>query len=163
MTVIDVQKDAAALTLTFVAEFDAPVERVWQLWADPRKLERWWGPPEWPATFTRHELHEGGTVEYHMTGPDGTIAGGWWTVTAVDAPRTLAFDDGFADDDGRPHPDMPVTHAVVTLELVGEGRTRQTLVSTFPTLEALEELAAMGMEEGMRQAMGQADAILAEG
>lgn len=75
----------------------------------------------------------------------------------------LAFDDGFADDDGEPHPDMPVTHAVVTLEPVGEGRTRQTLVSTFPSLEALEELAAIGMEEGMRQAMGQADAILAEG
>ena len=92
MTVIDVQKDTTALTLTFVAEFDAPVDRVWQLWADPRKLERWWGPPEWPATFTRHELHEGGTVNYHMTGPDGTIAGGWWTVTAVDAPRMLAFD-----------------------------------------------------------------------
>ena len=162
MTVIDVQKDTTALTLTFVAEFDAPVERVWQLWADPRKLERWWGPPEWPATFTRHELQEGGTVEYHMTGPDGTKAAGWWTVTAMDAPRTLAFDDGFADDDGRPHPDMPVTRIVMTLEPQGEGRTRQRLVSTFPSREALEELVAMGMEEGMRLAMGQADAILAE-
>jgi hypothetical protein len=31
--------------LVLVAEFDAPIERVWQLWADPRQLERWWGPP----------------------------------------------------------------------------------------------------------------------
>jgi hypothetical protein len=31
------------LSLTLVADFDAPIERVWQLWADPRQLERWWG------------------------------------------------------------------------------------------------------------------------
>ena len=50
---------------------DAPPERVWDLWADPRKLERWWGPPFWPATFTAHDLAPGSHVEYHMTGPTG--------------------------------------------------------------------------------------------
>ena len=45
MTVTAVRKDAEALTLTLDAEFEAPAERVWQLWADPRQLERWWGPP----------------------------------------------------------------------------------------------------------------------
>ena len=60
MTVIDVQKDTTALTLTFVAEFDAPVDRVWQLWADPRKLERWWGPPEWPPSTTVSPTTTGG-------------------------------------------------------------------------------------------------------
>ena len=47
----------------------ASPERVWQLWADPRQLERWWGPPTYPATFTQHDLAPGGHVEYHMTGP----------------------------------------------------------------------------------------------
>ncbi len=41
MTVTAVRKDSQRLTLTVEAEFDAPVERIWQLWADPRKLERW--------------------------------------------------------------------------------------------------------------------------
>ncbi len=50
MTVTTVDTDLDARTLTLVAEFDAPVERVWELWADPRKLERWWGPPGYPAT-----------------------------------------------------------------------------------------------------------------
>src|SRR5438552_4195131 len=50
MTVIAVDRDLAALTLTIVSEFGAPVERVWQVWADPRQLERWWGPPNYPAT-----------------------------------------------------------------------------------------------------------------
>ena len=37
--------DLDALTITVTATFDHPVEKVWDLYADPRKLERWWGPP----------------------------------------------------------------------------------------------------------------------
>jgi uncharacterized protein YndB with AHSA1/START domain len=56
MTVTAVRKDSEKLTMTLEAEFDASVDRVWQLWADPRQLERWWGPPTYPATFTEHDL-----------------------------------------------------------------------------------------------------------
>jgi uncharacterized protein YndB with AHSA1/START domain len=160
MTVIDVRKDPQALTLTFVAEFDAPVEQVWQVWADPRRLERWWGPPTWPATFVEHQFVVGGRSRYYMTGAEGEKAGGWWRITAIDEPHRLEFDDGFAGEDGEPNADMPTIHATVTLEPAGSG-TRMTTVSTFPTLEDLEKLAAMGMEEGMRLAMGQIDAVLA--
>lgn len=77
MTVVSVTKDVDALTLTFVAEFAASVERVWQVWADPRQLERWWGPPTWPATFQRHDFVVGGQSRYHMTGPEGEKSHGW--------------------------------------------------------------------------------------
>ena len=76
MTLVTSSKDLQALTMVVVAEFDASTEQVWQLWADPRKLERWWGPPDWPATFTRHDLSSGGESRYHMTGPDGEQPGG---------------------------------------------------------------------------------------
>lgn len=71
MSVISTAKDSAALTLTLVAEFDADPDRVWDVWEDPRKLERWWGPPTFPATFTRHDFHVGGQSRYFMTGPAG--------------------------------------------------------------------------------------------
>ena len=64
MTVTAVRKDPEALTMTITAEFDAPVERVWELWADPRLLERWWGPPTYPATVIEHDLSPGGRVHY---------------------------------------------------------------------------------------------------
>jgi uncharacterized protein YndB with AHSA1/START domain len=51
MTVISMDTNPEALSMTLVAEFDAGVERVWQLFEDPRQLERWWGPPTYPATF----------------------------------------------------------------------------------------------------------------
>jgi hypothetical protein len=41
--------------------------------------------------------------------------------------------------------------------------TRMTITSTFPTLEAMEQMVAMGMLEGMAGALGQIDAILADG
>lgn len=161
MTVISAHKDPEALTLTFVAEFDASAERVWQVWEDARQLERWWGPPTWPATFDRHDFVPGGTSNYHMTGPDGEKVHGWWKITDVQRPNRLAFDDGFADENGEPTGDMGVTHGVVTFEQL-DDRTRMTAVTSFESLEQLEQMSAMGMEEGTREAMSQIDTLLAE-
>ena len=161
MTVISSQKNAEALSFTVVAEFDAGVERVWQVWEDPRKLERWWGPPTWPATFDSHDFVPGGKASYYMTGPEGEKGRGWWRFTAIEAPHRLEFDDGFADENGDPDLSMGTSHAVMELEAI-DNRTRMTMVSTFDSAEALEKVLAMGMEEGMMQALAQIDAILAE-
>jgi len=162
MTVTAVRKDPEALTMTLDAEFDATPERVWQLWADPRQLERWWGPPTYPATVTAHDLRTGGRVEYHMTGPEGDQPRGYWEVVEADAPRRLVFRDGFANADGTPNSDMALTEARVTIAEVAVGRTRMTIESRFPDAAAMEQLLAMGMEQGLTEAVGQIDAILAE-
>ena len=99
MPVVDITKDLDALTLTIVADFAAPVERVWQLYADPRQLEQVWGPPEYPATFVDHDLAPGGRVTYYMTSPEGDRYHGCWVVGEVAAPDRFAFDDFFADVD----------------------------------------------------------------
>jgi uncharacterized protein YndB with AHSA1/START domain len=160
MTVKAVTKDPATLTMVVTAEFDAPVERVWQLWADPRQLERWWGPPTYPATVVDHDLVPGGTVTYFMTGPEGDKHGGWWRVLAIDAPHSLEVQDGFSDDTGSPNLDMPTTTMRVVLSEEG-GVTKMVMTSTFPSLEAMEQLINMGAEEGLRAAMAQMDEILA--
>lgn len=161
MPVISSTKNLEALSFTLVAEFDAGVERVWQILEDPRQLERWWGPPTWPATFEQFEFQPGGKAGYYMTGPEGEKAAGWWRFTAIEAPRKLEFDDGFADESGAPVESMGTTHAAVDLEDLG-GRTRMTIRSTFESEEQMEEMVKMGMEEGMREAAGQIDALLAE-
>jgi uncharacterized protein YndB with AHSA1/START domain len=162
MTVTAVHKDPHALTMTLDAEFDASPERVWQLWSDPRQLERWWGPPGYPATVTKHELRPGGRVDYHMTTPEGDTPRAYWEVQEVDPPHSLTVYDGFANDDGSPNMEMPVGEFRVTIEEVDAGRTRMSIVSSFPSSEAMEQLLAMGQEEGMTEAVGQIDAILAE-
>jgi uncharacterized protein YndB with AHSA1/START domain len=162
MTVTAVRKDLDALTLDLTAEFDATPERIWQLWADPRLLERWWGPPAYPATFTEHDLTPGGRMAYFMTGPAGDKAPGWWTILEVDPPRGLSFRDGFANQDGTPDPDFPEVNVHVAIEDIGGGRTRMSIQSRFPNPAAMEQLAALGMVEGLTEAVGQIDAILKE-
>ena len=162
MTVTTVRKDPTALTMTVETEFDATPERVWQLWADPRQLERWWGPPTYPATFTKHDLSAGAHIDYHMTGPEGDRHHGYWEVQEVDPPRLLTVSDGFAGEDGSPNLDMPTGEMRVTIEAIDEGRTRMSIESIFPSTEAMEQLLAMGQEQGMVEALGQIEAILAE-
>jgi uncharacterized protein YndB with AHSA1/START domain len=159
MSVTSVDEDVDNLTLTLVADFAAPVERVWQLWADPRQLERWWGPPGYPATVEEYDLTPGGEVAYFMTGPEGEKYRGWWRIMSVDPPASLVFVDGFADQDGKPRDDMPTTTAQVRLT-AHDGGTRMELRSVFGSREQMEQLADMGMVEGLRQAVGQIDALL---
>jgi uncharacterized protein YndB with AHSA1/START domain len=144
-----------------IAEFDAPIERVWQLWADPRQLERWWGPPTHPSTVEKHELAEGGEVTYVMTGPGGEKSRGWWRVTSVDAPTSLEFTDGFANQDGTPNTNMPTTAAQVRLTEQG-GRTRMELRFVFDSRERMEQLERWGAFEVFPQSVTQMDTVLTE-
>lgn len=156
---IDATHDIDNLTLTVVTDLSASRERVWQLWADPRQLERWWGPPEYPATFTQHELMVGTRTSYHMTGPDGEKLPGWWTIVAVDEPNSLTLDDGFATESGEPDPNMPIAGMTVTLDEIDSG-TRMTIISRFESEEGMQQMLDMGMKEGMTAAMGQIEGIL---
>jgi uncharacterized protein YndB with AHSA1/START domain len=161
MPVLDVEKDLEARTLTVVAEFAAPVERVWALYADPRQLERHWGPPGWPATFVEHALVPGTRSHHFMTGPDGERGHGVWNVVAVDEKRSFEIEDAFADDQGVPDEELGWARMAVRFEPV-DGGTRVVLVTAFASLEQLQQLLEMGMAEGLRQAMGQIDGLLEE-
>ena len=160
MPVTEVRHDPDTLTLTITAEFAAQVERVWQIYADPRQLEKVWGPPTYPATVVDHDLRPGGRVTYFMTGPEGDKHAGYWDVTAVDEPRSFAFDDGFADLDFNPNPDLPVTRSVFRFA-PHDGGTRATYVSTYDTAEGLQQVLDMGVVEGASSAINQIDYLLA--
>ena len=161
MPVVEIRKNPETLTMTVVAQFAARVARVWAAYADPRQLERFWGPPEWPATFVQHDFVVGGRFEYYMTGPKGEQSRGFFEFLAIDEPRAFEVLDGFLGPDGKPAPGMPTMRMRFTFE-PHAGGTRMVTVTTFPSVEALEKLLAMGMEEGLKAAMSQIDAVLAE-
>jgi uncharacterized protein YndB with AHSA1/START domain len=159
LSITSVDTDYENLTITLIADFDAPIEQVWDLWSDPRKLERWWGPPAHPATFETLDLTPGGDATYFMTGPEGATWGAW-RVTAVDPPTSLEFTDAFADPDGTPIADMPVFTVRVRLA-EHDADTRMEMHLTFESREDMETMVNMGTVEGLRQAVGQIDGLLA--
>jgi uncharacterized protein YndB with AHSA1/START domain len=161
MPVTSVTTDPETLTMTLVAEFPVAVDRLWAAFADPRKLERFWGPPGYPATFADYDLRDGGTAHYWMTSPHGERYNARWEFTEVDQPRRIVMRDLFADSAGQPDPAMPVSHTTLSFEPTGDG-SRFTVVSRFDTADDLEKVVAMGMAEGYEQAIAQLDVVLAD-
>jgi len=162
MTVLTVDTNAEVMTMVITAEFTNSIADVWQLWADPRLLERWWGPPGFPATFERHDLTPGGTITYFMTGPDGGERfDGTWTVVEVDAPTRLVVEDAIVDDDGTPSDGNSMTRLEIDIHAVG-GATRMVLTTHFDSLEGMEQAIAGGVADGMQACMSQMDALLSE-
>lgn len=159
MPVTSVHKDPEAVTMTIVADFAVPLRRLWDAYADPRQIEKFWGPVEWPATFTRHDMAVGGKSQYYMTGPDGERSVGYWEFLSVDAPNSFEVRDGFAGDDGEPNTDMPNMRMVFAFEETDSG-SRLTSTTYFNSAEELEQLLEMGMEEGTLSAMSQIDQVV---
>ena len=159
MPVTDVITDADTLTMTVVADFAAPIERVWSAYSDPRQLERFWGPPGWPATFTAWDHIVGGRAQYSMNGPRGEKSSGSWEFISIDAPNAFEVIDSFVDENGTPLDGFPAQRMTFAFESTADG-TRMTTTSHFDSVDALEQVVEMGQVEGIKMAMAQLDAVL---
>lgn len=160
MPVTDVTTDAENLTLTITAQFAAPVERIWEIYADPRQLERIWGPPECPATFVDHELVPGARSTYYMDVPEQGRHCGYWDIVEVDPPHRFVVRDGFAHQDFTPNDEMPVGEMDCTFT-AHEGGTRAVFISRNSTRESFQMVLDMGVVEGSTSAINQIDALVA--
>ena len=159
MTITNVEKDLEALTMTVTADLDATVERAWQLWADPRQFERWWGPPGYAATVVDYDLRAGGRISFFMgTGEERQDS--TWEVVAADPPRHLELRDADVDEAGRPNDGNAMTLMVITIE-ERDGGAVMAIRTHFDSLAGMEQVLAMGIEEGMRMVLSQIDALLA--
>lgn len=156
MPLTSVTKDAATLTLTVVADYPVPQQRLWDAFADPRQLERFWGPPAFPATFTLHDFKVGGRAEYFLALPEGKKWNGSWKFTAVNPISSFEACDG---EDNAGDQDMPAS-MTFAFDTTPSG-SRMTIVTRFSSLGAMEQTIP-GMEAGLRAAMPQLDALLAE-
>ena len=159
MPVTDVTTDAENLTMTVVADLAASVDRVWAAYTDPEQLNRFWGPPGWPATFTAWDHTVGGRANYTMNGPRGEKSSGYWEFLSIDEPNGFEVLDGFADESGAPNDELPAMRMAFSFEPTADG-TRMVTTSHFVSAEALEQVVGMGMVEGTKMAMAQLDAVL---
>lgn len=160
MSTLHVTKDPTELSMTIAAELDAHVDRAWELWADPRQFERWWGPPGYPVTVATHDLTPGGRIAFSMSGPEGESFDSIWEVVVVDKPHRLLLRDADVDENGRPNDDNSMTDFDVRFADGSEGGAVMTILIRFDSLAGMEQAVATGVEDGMRHVFDQIDAVL---
>ena len=167
MPVTNVTKDPENLTMTVVADFAAPLQRVWDAYTDPRQIEKFWGPPELPGDVHPPRCVPRRFVRLLHDRP-GRLHPRW--LLGVDrcegprGPQTLrSFEvkDGFAKPDGTPNTEMPTGRMVFHFEPTDTG-SRVIVTSFHNSADDFAMVVEMGQEEGMREAMGQIDDVLAD-
>jgi uncharacterized protein YndB with AHSA1/START domain len=133
---------------------DAPRDRVWQAWADPEVLAKWWGPRGWETEIKTFEFKPGGVWHYGMKCVDerqgeffGQVSWGKATFVEVNEPDNFVYKDEFADEEGNVNPEMPVM--TITMDFIEEdGKTRLRSTGVFDTEEGYNKVIAMGVEQG---------------
>ncbi|MGV8880532.1 MAG: SRPBCC family protein [Rhodoglobus sp.] len=161
MPVTSVATDPEALTMTLVAEFPVPVQRLWAAFADARQLERFWGPPGYPATFLDFDLGPGNRASYWMTTPEGERLHAFWDILEVNEPRSIVVSDRLAHASGDVDESMPAVRMTLTFDETDNG-SRLTNLSSFESSEALEQAVEMGMVQGITEGLAQLDVVLAD-
>lgn len=154
--------------MTVTGQFDvevtrvlqAPSARVWAAWTDPTDLRQWWGPTGFTCPRAEADVRVGGRIALTMRAPDewgGAEQHSTWTITDLQPERRLAYVFEFVDTEGRvitpaeagvPLEGIP-EHGehVVTLEDLGDGRTRLNVVEHGYGVEATRDMSSAGLEQ----------------
>jgi uncharacterized protein YndB with AHSA1/START domain len=133
--------------------FNAPRERVWQALTEPALVAQWWGRGN-KLVIERMELERGGHWRIVEHAPEGVhgFEGRYREITPPERiVQTFEWDG------------MPGYVAVetMTLEDLGDGRTRIVTLSLFHTQEERDGMLHSGMEGGLNQSYAALDRVLA--
>jgi uncharacterized protein YndB with AHSA1/START domain len=109
--------------LFLTRELNAPRERVFAAWTDPRQASVWWAPQDCAALSCEMDVRPGGIWRRRMRVADGSVITKRGVYREVAAPERLVFTYNTEYADGSVDPETLVT---VTLADLG-GRTRLTL------------------------------------
>ncbi|MDO5647563.1 SRPBCC family protein [Paracoccus sp. (in: a-proteobacteria)] len=134
--------------LIFDTVLDAPRDRVWRCWTEPRLLEQWFCPKPWTVTDAVIDLRAGGEFSTVMHGPDGECFANTGVFLAVDPGRRLVFTDALTPE---LHPGARAFMVVhVTLSDAGPDGTHTAYHARAMhwTEQARDEHRAMGFHQG---------------
>jgi uncharacterized protein YndB with AHSA1/START domain len=111
---------------------DATPEQVYDAYADPAKLARWWGPEGFTNTFHQFEFKPGGRWRFDMHGPNGVNYPNESVFVELVRPERIVFDH------------VVVPHFRMTATLTARG-TQTELVwrMRFETAEIYRSLQAL--------------------
>jgi uncharacterized protein YndB with AHSA1/START domain len=149
-----IEMDPKVPLVRIVREFDAPPAKVFRAHVDPDLLVRWLGPRGLEMRIDHYDCRTGGSYRYvHSQGDDEYVFFGSFHEVRPDEliVQTFTF-EGFPDG---------VTLEKLSLEDLGDGRTRLVGTSLVDSFEGRDAFVASGMEVGIREGYERLDELLA--
>ena len=145
-------------------EFDAPRQLVWDVWTQPKHIEKWFGPKGFDTRVEKFDFKVGGRATYVMVGPDGKEYPGTGVYKEIVPIEKIVTTDEFGEGFEESHPDMDLPHGMVTTALFDDlsDKTKLTLIISHPTVEDRKKHEAMGVVAGWNSSFDCMDDYLAE-
>jgi uncharacterized protein YndB with AHSA1/START domain len=141
--------EARSISATRV--FDAPADRVFDMWSDPKHLANWWGPRGFTITTREFSFKPGGTWRFIMHGPDGRDYKNEIVFREIVRPKRISYS----------HVSTPPFEAFATFT-ERNGKTEVTMKGTWDTAELRDRVAKQfGAIEGMQQTMDRLGELVA--
>jgi uncharacterized protein YndB with AHSA1/START domain len=150
-TTIELDQDVPAIRI--VREFDAPPAKVFRAHTDPELVTQWLGPRGLEMTVEHYDCRTGGSYRYIHRDDEGEYAfyGSFHEVRPSEVIVQTFTYEGMPDS---------VSLERMTLEDLGDGRTRLTGVSLVDSFEARDAFVSSGMEAGVREGYERLDEVL---
>lgn len=154
------------MDIVITREFAAPRQLVWDVWTQPKHIEKWFGPKGFDTRVEKLEFEVGGRSVYVMTGPDGTeypSNGVFKEIVPIEKIVTTdEFGDGFDEIESMKGKDLPQGMVTTYLFYDITERTKLTIITSHPTVEDKKKHEAMGVVEGWNSSLDKAEEYLAK-
>jgi len=154
----DFLADKEKNTLTIRREFRVGRQLVWDAYTKSELLEQWFAPKPLSAKTKSMDFRDGGHWIYAMVEPDGKEHWGRTDYLKIEPIDRYTALDAFCDENGEINPDLPRANWDVNFKDLGSNAMVETIV-TYKSLNDLETVLQMGMQEGLASAMERLDEL----
>jgi len=156
MTSADDIKTFAERELTITRIFNAPRERVFKAWTDPKELAKWWGPKTFTNPVCEVDLKPGGALRIVMRAPDGGEYPMQGIFREIVPPSRLVFTNIALDKDGH-----HIIEGLTTVTFADDGgKTKLTLHTSGVAMVDYAAAYLQGMEAGWTQSLEKLEALV---
>lgn len=147
-----IEADAQVPVIRIAREFAATPARLLAAHTDPELFARWVGPHGMATEITTWDARGGGEWRFvqRQDGEEYAFRGCFHEVSERRIVQTFSFE---GDPDG-------VALETLTLEELGDGRTRLRAQSLVDSFEARDAWLRMGMEVGVEEGYAKLDRVL---
>jgi uncharacterized protein YndB with AHSA1/START domain len=151
-----IEADPRVPIIRMTREFDAPAEALFRAHTDPDLFSRWVGPSNRTVVVEHWDATDGGSWRFlndDCAGDVQAFRGCFHTVRPDRIVQTFTW-EGMPDS---------VALETLTLEDLGDGRSRLVAESLCDSFEGRDGWLASGMETGVNEGYDKLDALLAGG